>query len=50
MADVSPPASIVPSDATSSAAILNQAGLKDPRWLASAENGFYQPIVLAEAG
>lgn len=31
-------------------AILSQAGFKNPRWLAPAESGFYQPIVLAEAG
>jgi SAM-dependent methyltransferase len=30
--------------------ILSQAGLKNPRWLAPGESGFYQPIVLAEAG
>jgi glycine/sarcosine N-methyltransferase len=32
------------------AGILIQAGFKNPRWLAPAESGFYQPIVLAEAG
>ena len=32
------------------AAILNQAGFTDPRWLAPAESGFYQPIILVEAG
>jgi hypothetical protein len=30
--------------------ILSQAGFKNPRWLAPGESGFYQPIVLAEAG
>jgi 2-polyprenyl-3-methyl-5-hydroxy-6-metoxy-1,4-benzoquinol methylase len=30
-------------------AVLSQAGFKDPCWLAPADNGFYQPIVLAEA-
>lgn len=31
------------------AAILNQARFKNPRWLAAAESGFYQPIVVADA-
>jgi 2-polyprenyl-3-methyl-5-hydroxy-6-metoxy-1,4-benzoquinol methylase len=30
--------------------ILSQAGFKNLRWLAPGESGFYQPIVLAEAG
>jgi glycine/sarcosine N-methyltransferase len=30
-------------------ATLSQAGFKNARWLAPAESGFYQPIVLAEA-
>jgi glycine/sarcosine N-methyltransferase len=31
-------------------AALTQAGFKNGRWLTEAESGFYQPIVLAEAG
>jgi glycine/sarcosine N-methyltransferase len=31
-------------------AVLTQAKFKNVRWLAAAESGFYQPIVLAEAG
>lgn len=31
-------------------AALTQAGFKNARWLTEAESGFYQPIVLAEAG
>ena len=31
-------------------AIFSQAGFKNPRWLAPPETGFYQPIVLVEAG
>jgi glycine/sarcosine N-methyltransferase len=30
-------------------AILSQGGFKNPRWLATVESGFYQPIVLADA-
>jgi len=30
-------------------AVLSQAGFKNPRWLAPAVSGFYQPVVLAEA-
>ena len=32
------------------AAALSKAGFKSARWLFQAESGFYQPIVLAEAG
>lgn len=32
------------------AAILSRAGFKTPHWLAPEESGFYQPVVIAEAG